>query len=302
MTELKKLLGTSALSLMLVIWGLFMVCSGRVPDVNYDDDLYYDEDLGANGDEFTEENNSGLNDQLAALDNQSSNVEDSQRNEILEALGITNDGSSSELSRQEESEFLNDELFMDLEKEIASLEDKFKMSEAVAESLRMEVQETDYQLSALSNVVDEPGETQLVSSSPVRSSGFTAPVSNSQYGSSYQDALNDIYGRRYNDAIAKFQQLLQSDNTDDLADNSQYWIGEAYYALGQYEVAIAEFEKVFAYDKNNKGDDAQFMIGMAYIRLSDPSMAKVELQHLMAFFQDSEYLARAQREFNDLNI
>ncbi len=300
MTELRRIFGTSVLSLLLVIWGLFMVCSGRVPDVNYDDDLFADSEFDM-GSSDENDGNSDLMTQLAALDDESSSLENNQRDEILAALGI--DSGGSEISRQNEQDFLNEELFLDLEVEISALERAAKTKAAVAESLRTEVQEADFQLTALNTIVGE-SPTQFASSTPtVR----TAPVINSsgssvQFNASYQDALNDVYARNFPEAITKFRQLLQTSSTDDLADNCQYWIGESHYALGQYEAALAEFERVFAFDNNNKADDAQFMIGMSYIKLGDPSMAKVELENLMTFYQDSEYLARAEREFGGLNM
>ena len=81
-----------------------------------------------------------------------------------------------------------------------------------------------------------------------------------------------------------------------------YWIGESHYALGNFESAITEFERVFAFDDNNKADDAQFMIGIAYIKLGDQHHAQLELKNLLAFYQDSEYISRAEQEFGGLNI
>lgn len=118
----------------------------------------------------------------------------------------------------------------------------------------------------------------------------------------YQGALDDVYSRNYGQAIAKFKALLRESINHNLSDNCQYWIGESYYALGRYDVSIAEFERVFAYDKNNKADDAQFMIGLAHIKLGDSGLAQLELNHLLSFYQNSEYVARAQREFSGLRI
>ncbi len=303
MTELRRMLSTSVLSLLLVVWGLFTVCSGRVPDVNYDDDLLADGPTSQDtqfAQQGAETDNSELMSQLAQLDEGSNNLDDSQRNEILTALGISPSG--SEISRKTEDDFLSEELFLDLEVEIADLEKASKHKAELEDSLRAEVQEADFQLHALNQVVGGVP-AQFASTTPVvrQAPAFTGG-GNSDYAASYQDALNDVYARRFPDAIAKFRALLSQPDTDKLADNCQYWIGEAYYALGQYEVAIAEFEKVFAYDHNNKVDDAQFMIGLTYIKLGDLRTAGIELQNLMSFYQDSEYLARAEREFGDLNM
>jgi len=307
MTELKRILGTSVFSVLLVTWGLFMVCSGRVPDINYDDEMFAEEEFFDESSfeggiiEGETQDDENFMDQLAVLEEESPDMDNSQRNEILEALGITNETTGSELSRGEDEAFLDEEMFLDLEVEIAELEKIASLKDAVAESLRMEAQEADYQLNALSAVVVEPvANTGTSRTAPTYSS---SGASASQFGSNYQDALNDIYSRNFSDAIAKFRNLLkQMEPSDNLADNCQYWIGEAFYAMGKYEEAVAEFEKVFAFDTNNKTDDAQFMIGMSNVRTGDSMTARIELENLMNFYQDSEYLARAQKEFGDLNM
>ncbi len=297
MSELRKILGTSSLSLMLVIWGLFTVCSGRVPDVDYDDDFAADDS------EFQGNESDDIMTQLAMLDDdESTKLEDFQRNEILEALGI--EPSGSEISRKEEEDFLSEELFLDLEVEIAELEKMNSQKRALADSLKDEVQEADFRLTALNRVVgDTPGARSTFTGATRSAPSVNRGAINSQYTDGYQSALDDVYARRFNEAISKFRDLLvQMDTRDNLADNCQYWIGEAYYASGNYDLAAAEFEKVFAFDDANKADDAQFMIGLSAIKIGDSGLAQAELRSLMTFYQESEYVARAEREFSGLNM
>jgi len=289
MSEVRRILSTSFISLLLVIWGLFMVCSGRVPTVAYDDEF-------ANSEHgYSESENSNLMTQLAVLDEEATKLEDLQRREILEALGI--DPSGADMSAGEQ-DFLSEELFLDLEVEIAELEKLSGSRNSMLDSLRLEMQEADHQLAALSNLVDVPKSNFNLATNQ------TAPrlQSNTEYAQYYQDALDDVYGKRFDLAIVKFQELLRQSDSDNLADNAQYWIAECNYALGNYQVAIAEFERVFAFENNNKIDDAQFMIGIAYLKAGDPRLAQLELSNLFAFYQDSEYIARAEREFLGLNI
>ncbi|MFQ5751334.1 MAG: tol-pal system YbgF family protein [bacterium] len=292
MSKLRKILGTSTISLLLVIWGLFMVCSGRVPDVNVEDDFARFEQ------DNQEQDQNDIMTQLAMLDDQSTKLEDNQRQEILEALGI--DPTGSDMSRKEEEEFLTEELFLDLEVEIAELEKLSKHKTSVIDSLRLELQEADHQLTALGKVVGEP----VVHYATDR----TAPKisitngSSSDYALFYQDALDDVYGHRYTTAIAKFEDLLKLNDTNNLADNCQYWMGESYYALGNYELAIAEFEKVYAFENNNKADDAQFIIGMEYLKIGEHRLAQIELNNLLIFYENSEYITKAEQQLLDLNI
>ena len=291
MSEVRRILSTSFISLLLMIWGLFMVCSGRVPTVAYDDEFANSK----NG--YSESENSDLITQFAILDEEATKLEDFQRREILEALGI--DPSGADMSAGEQ-DFLSEELFLDLEVEIAELEKLSGSRNSMLDSLRLEMQEADHQLAALSNLVDVPKGSNF----NFASTNQTAPrrQSNSEYAQYYQDALDDVYGKRFDQAIVKFQELLRQSDSDNLADNAQYWIAECNYALGNYQVAIAEFERVFAFENNNKTDDAQFMIGIAYLKAGDPRLAQLELSNLLAFYQDSEYVARAEREFLGLNI
>ncbi len=293
MSQLKNILGTSFLSLLLVIWGLFMVCSGRVPDVNigYDYSGFEENNVA--------ESKSELMTQLALLDDESTKLEDTQRSEILEALGI--ESNSSDMSRKEEEDFLTEELFLDLEVEIAELEGMSKKKAATIDSLRFEIQETDHQLAALRTVVKEPLQ-RYASKSAIAPQYTITNGSNSEYSLSYQDALDDVYSHQYVEAIGKFADLLRLNNPENLADNCQYWIGESYFALGSFELAIAEFEKVFAYDNNNKADDAQFMIGMAYMKVGETKLAKIELNNLLVFYDTSEYVTKAEKQLLDIRI
>ncbi|MFQ6114527.1 MAG: tol-pal system YbgF family protein [bacterium] len=293
MTQLRKILGTSMLSLVLVIWGLFVVCSGRVPDFAMEDDWMTSEEG------YENEESPDLEAQLATFDEEATELEDAQRREILEALGINPEEAG--MSTKEEEEFLTEELFLDLEVEIAELEKMSKKKSALIDSLKWELQESDYQLMALRNLVSEPT-SQFASSRRVTDLFRKADGTVSEYAMSYQSALDDAYAHQYVSAISQFRELLRLQDTDNLADNCQYWIGECYYAMGNFEQALAEFEKVFAFDNNNKADDAQFMIGMAYIKLGDPNLAELELQNLLTFYQESEYISRAERQLFELNI
>ncbi len=301
MSNLRKIFGTSVMSLLLVIWGLFMVCSGRVPQVNNGDD-FSDDEFYTDSKQGEQSQNSDLMNQLAGLDDDSTSLEEFQRREILEALGIDASQKNSTNTDKSTGQYLNEEMFLDLEVEIADLEKEARKKDQTLDSLKMEMQESDIQLAALDKVVEAPATAYAFNDR-------TAPIynpanlnSNSEYSQMYQDAMNSVYARQYPQAITRFQDLLRLPNSENLADNCQYWIGECYYALGNYEMAIAEFEKVFAFNKNNKVDDAQFMIGMSYVKIGEKNMAQMELLNLVSFFQNSEYISRAENKISDLRI
>ncbi|MCG8608533.1 tetratricopeptide repeat protein [bacterium] len=116
----------------------------------------------------------------------------------------------------------------------------------------------------------------------------------------YDQALRQYNARSYNEAIAIFSELLMADSEHSLSDNCQYWIGESYYGLQNYNQAISEFEKVFLFPNSNKVDDAQLKLGLCYMRLGDRVQAHAEFDRLLANYPNSEYKAAAQKYLGKL--
>lgn len=96
--------------------------------------------------------------------------------------------------------------------------------------------------------------------------------------SAYKGALDEYYSRRYESAISGFTEILTITPTNSLADNAQYWIGESYYAIGNYTRALEAFQKVLDFPKSNKLPDSHFKIGITYLKLNNIDAAREELR------------------------
>lgn len=130
-------------------------------------------------------------------------------------------------------------------------------------------------------------------------SGAGAPVfTESSFRSRYDEALRLYYNRRYREATAAFDQLISQGGDNSLVDNCQYWKGECYYALGNFEQSILEFQKVFTYSNSNKLDDAQLKLGLCYMKLGNAERSRREFQKLLDEYPDSEYAGRARSNLN----
>jgi len=93
---------------------------------------------------------------------------------------------------------------------------------------------------------------------------------------------------RYLDAEASFQRFLQAHSGTDLADNAQYWIGEARYARGDVPGSLAAFREVVArYPEGNKVPDALLKAGQSLERLGDRESARRSYQELLDSFPNS---------------
>jgi len=105
----------------------------------------------------------------------------------------------------------------------------------------------------------------------------------------YNAAYLDITRGNYKMAITGFLEFLYKFPDDDLADNAQYWIGEAYYAQKNYDQAIEEFEKVTSnYPKGDKVAAALLKIGYSYTNLQYPVIARNYLQMVIEQHLNSE--------------
>ncbi|MBD3320525.1 MAG: tol-pal system protein YbgF [Chitinivibrionales bacterium] len=127
----------------------------------------------------------------------------------------------------------------------------------------------------------------------------TFSVSSPEYAA-YQNALHTFNARKYKKARMLFSDVLKQYPQGKYADNCRYWIGECYYALGDYAQAIASFSKVFDYPNSSKADDAQHKLGKCYLKMGQNAMAKKAWKKLIDRYPGSEYVPRAQQSIADL--
>ncbi len=122
----------------------------------------------------------------------------------------------------------------------------------------------------------------------------TGSLDDQAYQSRYEQALSLFNERRYREAIQIFQQLIDQNDRHPLADNAQYWIGECYYMLGDYQAAVLAFEKVFLFPQSNKNDYAQYKLGLSYYRMGNRERAREEFQRLLDNYPDSPLVDKAK--------
>ncbi len=181
------------------------------------------------------------------------------------------------------------------EKETAPAKPETKRSSLKSEVRSLETKEAafaDKEKTLKEKVVQQEKKISLIESSAKK----TTPVwKSSSFAGRYQEARQDYLNRHYREAIQKFEALLDIDTQNSLSDNCQYWIGECYYGLGNYQQAIIAFEKVFSFPQSNKDDAAQLKLGLCYMRLNDKKRAKAELQKLIDNYPTSEFVSIAKR-------
>jgi tol-pal system protein YbgF len=132
-------------------------------------------------------------------------------------------------------------------------------------------------------------------------SDAAALVTSSEYDH-YQSALRTYDKRAYDKARDMFEDLLKKFPDGEYRDKVQYWIGECYYAKGDYANAIASFNKVFNYKQTSKADDAQLKLGLSYLRMGKNDNAAEEFKRLISRYPASEYVPRAEKYLADIKM
>jgi tol-pal system protein YbgF len=115
----------------------------------------------------------------------------------------------------------------------------------------------------------------------------------------YQAAYIDFSKGGYVLATAGFREFLRRFPDHELADDAQYWIGEAYFSLARgydnasqpdkatqaLEQAVLEFKKVVAnYPRGDKTPTALYKEALALLELKQPDLAQARLRYLIENF------------------
>jgi tol-pal system protein YbgF len=117
----------------------------------------------------------------------------------------------------------------------------------------------------------------------------------------YKKAYNHFILGEYDRAISNFKIFLDNHPKNDLADNSQYWIGECYYAKKEYTAALSEFKKaVENYPKGNKAPDTMLKIGYVHNELGDKKSAIKELNELIKKFPKNSAARLAKEKLKNI--
>lgn len=198
--------------------------------------------------------------------------------EVLKLLGITKEPQPAEEQKPVS------------ESDLSQLQSELSQRDVEIENLKAAIAEKDRQIQNLERMKAE--KQQAASKAP--SSQPAAAGKSSSFANVYTEALALYNARKYQQALAMFDDLLARNESNDLVDNAQYWKGECYYGLRDYNQAALEFQKVFMFSNSNKLDDAQLKLGLCYLRLGDRDRARIEFNKVIENYPDSEYVARAQ--------
>jgi len=113
----------------------------------------------------------------------------------------------------------------------------------------------------------------------------------------YRRALTLYSQGKHAEARAMFQKVFDGDPTGSLADNALFWIGETYFAAGDYKTAMRFYERVTTdYANENKAPDAMFKLGVSFEKLGDLGMARKTFEECIRIYPYATAAASAKQE------
>ena len=117
----------------------------------------------------------------------------------------------------------------------------------------------------------------------------------------YLEAYQLLKGKKYDLSLKKFNDFLKDSPDSELADNAQYWIGEIYYAQGNFEKAILEFNKVVKkYPEKEKVPAAYIKQALSFYNIGDRPEAKLLLERVKERYPNTDDAKTAEKKLKEL--
>lgn len=137
-----------------------------------------------------------------------------------------------------------------------------------------------------------------VASEPVQEK---TPTLSEDESKDYEDAMRLLEEKNYQAAIVRLKDFLRKHPQSELADNAQYWIGECYYALKEFDQAILEFNEVrLNYPQGDKAPAALLKQAFAFAELGGQVEARWIFQEIVEQYPESEEAVKAKERLKRL--
>lgn len=117
----------------------------------------------------------------------------------------------------------------------------------------------------------------------------------------YQQAFDMLKKGQYPQAIRGFRDFLGRYPDSGLANNAQYWLGEANYVSRNYPAALTEFRKVIdRYPNSSKLPDALLKIGFIHYQQSNWDKARTALSQVKTRYPNSSAARLAEERLRKM--
>ena len=117
----------------------------------------------------------------------------------------------------------------------------------------------------------------------------------------YQNALRDYTGGKYDLSGQEFSDYIKKFPSNDLASNSQFYLGEISYAQADFKDAIAAYDTVITnYPKSFKQAAALLKKGLAELEIGLKASATRDLREVVHRYPGSDEARRAEAKLREI--
>lgn len=171
---------------------------------------------------------------------------------------------------------------------------------AAALEARIAALEQQMSLGAPVPGVPEVGGTPAAGAPP-GAVGDEAALSDPAVDQTYRDAYKLMRDGNYTEAVSRFREFLRRNPKSAYADDAQYWIGECYYGLKDYNQSILALNDVLTkYPKSEKVPAALLRQASAFADLGYKVDARLILQKLVSEHPGTREAEQARQELQKL--
>ena len=118
----------------------------------------------------------------------------------------------------------------------------------------------------------------------------------------YEQAYADYAAGQWSIAISGFEMYLKTYPKSELADDAQYYIGEAHANAKNHKDAVTAYQRVIQdYPNSDMLPEAWYKVGISYDNLGQPDRARAAFEHVVKNFPNSAASALAKQGFDRLN-
>lgn len=105
----------------------------------------------------------------------------------------------------------------------------------------------------------------------------------------YDRALEQLRGRDYAGAVDSLRGLAAAYPNGAMADNTQYWLGEAYYVTQEFGHAAAAFQRVLTdFPNSRKAPDALLKLAYTQLEQGNAAAGRANLQQVIDKYPGTE--------------
>ncbi len=138
---------------------------------------------------------------------------------------------------------------------------------------------------------------------PTTSSAAVVAASPAEEKAGYDNAFSALKDLRYAESAQAFLDFIELYPNSEYADNAQYWLGESFYAAGNYDLALNAFNGLLSnYHDSSKTADALLKIGYSHYEKKEWPQARAALEQVKAQYPETTLSRLAESRLRNMRL